>query len=171
MNSKETEQASKYFLALGSALKGLDTYLHEEQSPAYQHGVIAAIVTGYLDRLQNSLRSWENKISFEKKFRVSQTESGFPAFQNVLDLKNDRAGAIDRLEAFDEEDIIRQNMVDHILTKKSFPSDLQKQMAERRYLQAVQEGKHFSPLVLPRTIRVSVNPKTGRPFYVVHWGL
>jgi len=170
MNSKETEQASKYFLALGSALKGLDTYLHEEQSPAYQHGVIAAVVSEYLDRLQNSLQSWENKIAFEKKFRVSQTESGFPAFQNVLDLQNDRAGAIGRLDNFDAEDTIRQNMVDHILSKKSFPADLQKQMAERRYLQAVQKGKHFSPLVLPRTVRVSVNPKTGRPFYVVHWG-
>ncbi len=100
-------------------------------------------VSGYLDRLQNSLRSWENKVSFEKKIRVSQTESGFPAFQNVLDLQNDRADAASRLDQFDDEETIRQNMVNHILSKKAFPAELQKSMAERRYLQAVQEGKHF----------------------------
>lgn len=170
MNSPEIAQANKYFVALGSALEGLDTYLQEEQSPAYQHGVIAAIVSGYLDRLQNSLRSWENKIAFEKKFRVSQTESGFPAFQNVLDLENDQQGAAARLSEFDDEDTIRKNMVDHILSRKTFPADLQKTMAQRRYLQAVQSGGHFSPLILPQTIRVSVNPKTKRPYYVVHWG-
>lgn len=170
MSSSDTDQATKYFLALGSALEGLDTYLQEEQSPAYQHGVIAAVVSGYLKRLHNSLDSWEDKIAFEKKFRVSQTESGFPAFQNVLDLQNDRALAGERLAGFDDEGTIRENMVDHILSKKTFPADLQKSMAERHYLQTVQDGKHFSPLVLPRTIRVSVNPKTQRPFYVVHWG-
>lgn len=170
MNAKDNEQASRYFLALGSALDGLETYLREEQSPAYQHGVIAAIVTGYLERLQNSLRSWENKVSFENKFRVSQTESGFPAFQNVLDLDNDRTRAGDILEGIEDEDSIRQNMVDHILTRKTFPAEQQRKMAERRYYQAVQNGKHFSPLVLPQTVRVSVNPKTRRPYYVVHWG-
>jgi len=43
-------------------------------------------------------------------------------------------------------------------------------MAERSYLSTVLKQRHFSPLVLPRTIRVSVNPKTRRPYYVVHWG-
>jgi hypothetical protein len=43
-------------------------------------------------------------------------------------------------------------------------------MAERRYLTTVDSGVHFSPLCLPKTIRVSVNPKTKRPYYVVHWG-
>jgi len=170
MQSSENAQAGKYFLALGSALDGFGTYLREAQSPAYQHGLIASVVSGYLERLQNSLRSWENKIAFEKKFRVSQTESGFPAFQNVIDLQNDQNGASEKLSAFDDENVIRQNMVDHILSRKSFPSELQKTMARRRYLEAVQGGQHFSPLVLPQTIRVSVNPKTQRPYYVVHWG-
>ena len=45
-----------------------------------------------------------------------------------------------------------------------------KKIAERHYLELVQAGSHFAPLVLPKTIRVSVNPKTRRPYYVVHWG-
>jgi hypothetical protein len=34
----------------------------------------------------------------------------------------------------------------------------------------VQEGHVFSPLVLPQTVKVSVNPKTQRPYYLTHWG-
>ena len=177
MNSQTTKmppttsaKTSGYFTALGHALDGLDTYLREDQSPLYNHDLIGAIVTNYLTELRNSLTSWEHKVSFAKRFAISQTESGFPAFQNVLDLENDRKGAEKRLLGLPGEDEIRQDMVDFILAKKQFPEELQKFMAERCYLQAVQEGVVFSPLVLPKTIRVSVNPKTGRPYYVVHWG-
>jgi len=57
-----------------------------------------------------------------------------------------------------------------VLPKDQYPNTLQKQIAERHYLELAQAGNHFSPLVLPKTIRVSVNPKTNRPYYVVHWG-
>jgi len=166
----DKSQVDKYFDSLSNALDGLDTYLRKDESPAYSHDVIAAIASGYLKRLQTSLKCWENKISFEPKFRVSQTESGFPAFQNVLELQNDKKSAEKRLLKIDLEETIRQQMVDHILTQKTFPGDLQREIAERRYLESIQNGKHFGPLVLPRTIRVSVNPKTGYPYYVVHWG-
>ena len=170
MNNPETTQAQQYFLSLGNALDGLDTYLQDVQSPAHQHQMIASTVDEYLDRLRNSLRSWENRVSFQNKFRVSQTESGFPAYQNVLDLQSDRATAEDKLDAMKTDDELRQDMVEHILSKRSFPADIQAQLAERVYLQDVQNGKHFSPLVLPKTVKVSVNPKSGRPYYVVHWG-
>ncbi|KAG1702916.1 hypothetical protein GQR58_004407 [Nymphon striatum] len=146
MSSSETDQSAKYFLALGSALEGLDTYLQEEQSPAYQHGVIAAV------------------------FRVSQTESGFPAFQNVLDLQNDRALAGERLAGFDDEDTIRENMVDHILSKKTFPADLQKSMAERHYLQTSSRREAFFSIGFAPHNSCFGKSKNATSFYVVHWG-
>jgi len=170
MTAASSAQAQKYFTSLAHALDGLDTFLREDDSPAYKHDVIAAIVNGYIRRLQDSLDSWENKITFEPKFRVSQTESGFPAFENVLDVQNDLKTAADRLASFDDLDSLKQAMVDHILSQKTYPQALQKQIAERHYLEMLLSGNHFSPLVLPKTIRVSVNPKTRRPYYVVHWG-
>ena len=59
--------------------------------------------------------------------------------------------------------------MDFILRKKKFPLAIQKSLAERFYLEDLNAGGLFLPLVLPRTVRVSVNPKTKRPFYVVHW--
>jgi hypothetical protein len=166
----KTAPVERYFSAISDALDGLNTYLGEEDSPLYQHELVGAVVASYLGRLRGSFDSWQHRLSFADKFRVSQSESGFPAFQNVLDLENDRKGAKDRLAAFQSEEEIRREMVNYILHKKSFPKALQQTMAERRYLQTVQDGEHFSPLVLPKTVRVSVNPNTKRPYYIVHWG-
>lgn len=163
-------QVERYFSSLGAALDGLDTFLREDESPAYNHTVIAAVVSGYLKKLRASLDSWEHKTAFAGKFRVSQTESGFPAFQNVLDLQNDMENAEANLKKLDQEQELKSAMVDHILTKRSFPRELQSQIAQRRYYEVLKDSQHFAPLVLPRTIRVSVNPKTSRPYYVVHWG-
>ena len=160
----------KYFDAVYAALDGLDTYLKEEDSPLYQHDLVGAVVASYLTRLRGSFASWENRLAFAEKFRVSQSESGFPAFQNVLELENDRREAKKRLAEIQDEETLRQEMVDYILKKKAMPDALIRAMAERRYLESVQEGQHFTPLVLPKTIRVSVNPKTSRPYYIVHWG-
>ncbi|MGB7287249.1 MAG: hypothetical protein WBC71_09990 [Salaquimonas sp.] len=167
---KISAPVKRYFNAIDDALDGLDTYLREEDSPLYQHELVGAVVASYLKRLRGSFDSWNHRLAFAEKFRVSQSESGFPAFQNVLDLENDRKGAKKRLSELQSEDQIRREMVDFILHKKAMPIALQRTMAERRYLQAVQDGAHFSPLVLPRTVRVSVNPNTKRPYYIVHWG-
>jgi len=166
----KSKPVERYFNAINGALDGLDTYLEEEDSPLYQHELVGAVVAAYLKRLRGSFDSWDHRLAFAEKFRVSQSESGFPAFQNVLDLENDRTGAERRLAELQSEEEIRQEMVDYILHKKSFPTALQKTMAELRYLETVRNGTHFSPFVLPRTVRVSVNPKARRPYYIVHWG-
>ena len=81
---------TQYFDALVKALAGLDMYLREDDSPLYKHDVIGSVVAGYLERMDESLESWENRISFTDHFRISRSESGFPVFQNVLELENDR---------------------------------------------------------------------------------
>lgn len=88
----------------------------------------------------------------------------------MLELENDQRNADARLAAIPEPDELRTEMVDFILRHKAFPSALQSAMAERLYLQDAASGLVFSPFILPRTVKVSVNPKTGRPYYLVHWG-
>ena len=60
-------------------------------------------------------------------------------------------------------------MADFILRHKEFPAALQTQMAERLYLEDVKDGNVFGPFMLAETVKVSVNPKTFRPYYLVHW--
>ncbi len=90
-------------------------------------------------------------------------------FQNVLELENDRRQAPERLANIPEPDTLRAEMADFILRHKEFPAALQRSMAERLYLEDIKDGDTFGPFTLAETAAVSVNPKTGRPYYLVHW--
>lgn len=166
----EDTTAGRYFEAMRAALGGLDVFLRAEDSPLYKHDLMAGLVVEYLARLKNSFACWQNKLAFTETFKISRAESGFPVFQNVLELERDQHGAKERLQTLPSAEQLRQDMADFILRKKEFPSALQKAMAERVYLEEAMKGELFRPYILPRTIKVSVNPKTMRPFYVVHWG-
>ena len=160
----------RYFDAITAALSGLDVFLRDDSSPLYRHDVIAQVVSEYIARLESSFEAWRNRLGFMDKFRIGRAESGFPAFQNVLELDNDRRGADARLAAIPSPEALRAEMADFILRHKAMPTDLQRMMAERLYLESASGALLFSPFILPRTVRVSTNPKTMRPYYFVHWG-
>jgi hypothetical protein len=168
--SSERGQADLYFQAMNAALNGLDRFLAQANSPLYKHGLIGKTVVPYVERLMRTFSCWEHRIGFAETFRISRAESGFPAFQNVLELENDRRKADARLAEMPDAKALRAEMVDYILRQKAFPKAQRERMAERTYLEAIGKGNIFRPFVLPETIRVSVNPKTRRPYYVVHWG-
>jgi len=162
--------AGRYFDAIAAAIAGLDIFLRDDSSPLYRHDVIAQVVSEYLVRLENSFVAWRNRLGFMDSFRIGRAESGFPVFQNVLELENDRRSAEKRLAAIPAADALRGDMADFILRHKAMPTDLQRTMAERLYLESVSKGAVFPPFVLPKTVKVSVNEKTRRPYYFVHWG-
>lgn len=164
-----SDAARRYFDAISAAISGLDIFLRDDSSPLYRHETVATIVTEYLERLERSFSCWENRLAFADAFRISRAESGYPVFQNVLELENDRKTAEGRLSAIPQPDQIRAEMADFILRHKAFPRALQRSMAERLYLENVRNGQVFSPFILPRTVKVSVNPATKRPYYLVHW--
>ncbi|MDO9307116.1 MAG: hypothetical protein Q7T75_04500, partial [Mesorhizobium sp.] len=89
----------RYFDAIAAALAGLDIFLRDDSSPLYRHDVIAQVVAEYIVRLENSFGAWRNRLGFMESFRISRAESGFPVFQNVLELENDRRSAEKRLAA------------------------------------------------------------------------
>ena len=162
--------AERYFGAIRAALDGLEVFLNNQDSPLYKHDLVAQTVSEYLGRLDASFECWRNRLGFAERFRISKAESGFPVFQNVLELENDKRDAKERLAAIPPAEALRSEMADFILRNRDFPRGLQMSMAERIYLETVNQGEVFSPFLLPVTIRVSVNPKTMRPLYVVHWG-
>ena len=163
------DAAARYFSAIAAALEGLDIFMRDDRSALHKHDLIAKVMSEYIVRLENSFASWRNRLGFMETFRISRAESGYPVFQNVLELENDKRNAEKRLAAIPDPDTLRAEMADFILRHRAMPDALRKSMAERLYLEQVSSGNIFSPFVLPTTIRVTVNPKTRRPLYVVHW--
>ena len=161
----------RYFTTIDAALDGLDIYLTDERTGLREHDLLGAVVVGYIERLRSAFDCWQARLTFSERFRVNRTESGFPSHQDVLELVNDAAGAKERLSALPQGETLRSDMVDFILRRRSFPHDLQRAMAERVYLEHLSNADFFHPFILPETVRVSVNPKTGRPYYLVHWGV
>ena len=162
---------AQYFNAIRAALGGLSTYLSNPDVVLPGSGLAGQLLLPYVARLTNSFACWENRIGFTEQFRISRAESGFPIFQNVLELENDRLTADKRLATLPDARAIRGEMVDFILRNKAFPSLLQAQMAERIYLEQIGKGEIFSPFVLPETVRVTVSDKSGRPLYGVTWAV
>jgi len=167
--SAAADPVSLYFRSIEAALRGLEIFMRDDRSPLYRHGIVAKIVAEYIARLEKSFACWRNRLGFMESFRISRAESGFPVFQNVLELENDRRQAGQRLAGIPAADDLRAEMADFILRHKEFPAALQKSMAERLYLEDVEDGAVFGPFILAQTAKVSVNKKTMRPFYLVHW--
>lgn len=169
-SEKADETVARYFETIDAALAGLDVYLREENSPLYRHEMTGRILAGYILRLRHSFEAWRNRLAFAERFRISRAESGYPIFQNVLDLENDRLQASKRLAELPSANVLKEDMIDVILARRRFPREVQKALAERFYFEGVGEGEVFSANILPETMTVSANPKTKRPYYVTHWG-
>jgi len=164
------DPAVRYFDAIAAALSGLEIFMRDDRSPLYRHGIVAKVAAAYISRLERSFACWRNRLGFMETFKISRAESGFPVFQNVLELENDRKTAAQRLASIPPPGELREEMADFILRHKEFPEALQRSMAERLYLEDVRDGSTFSPFILAQTAKVSVNPKSMRPYYLVHWG-
>ncbi|MGX7874337.1 hypothetical protein ACVDG5_017695 [Mesorhizobium sp. ORM6] len=165
----ENDAAARYFSAITAALSGLEVFMSDDRSPLYRHGIVAKVVAEYIARLDKSFSCWRNRLGFMDTFRISRAESGFPVFQNLLELENDRRQADSRLANIPKAGELREEMADFILRHKEFPEALQRSMAERLYLEDVKSEQTFGPFTLAQTAKVSVNPKTARPYYLVHW--
>ncbi|UCI29670.1 hypothetical protein [Mesorhizobium sp. B4-1-4] len=167
--TSENDAAARYFSAITAALSGLEVFMRDDRSPLYRHGIVARVVAEYIARLDKSFSCWRNRLGFMDTFRISRAESGFPVFQNLLELENDRRHADARLANIPLASELREEMADFILRHKEFPEALQRSMAERLYLEDVKSEQTFGPFMLAQTANVSVNPKTARPYYLVHW--
>lgn len=165
----ESDAADRYFSSIAAALNGLEVFLRDDRSPLYRHGIVASIIAEYIARLEKSFSCWRNRLDFQDSFRISRAESGFPVFQNVLELENDRKQAEARLANIPQANELREEMSDFILRNKEFPAALQRSMAERLYLEGVEDEETFGPFSLAQTVKVAVNPKSGLPYYLVHW--
>lgn len=165
----DNEPAAQYFAAISAALAGLETFMSDERSSLYRHDLVTKVAAEYIGKLERTFACWHNRLGFLDKFRISRADSGFPVFQHVLELENDRRQADERLAAIPKADELRAEMADFILRHKDFPAALQRTMAERLYLEDVRNGQIFGPFMLAQTAKVSVNPNNGRPYYLVHW--
>ena len=159
----------RYFGAVESAFSGLARVFDTEGEWVKRHNLIHRICKMHLDRLKVAHECWEYSTRFWDGFKIDTRDSGFPIYQHMLQLENDRGSANRRLEELPTAQQIRREMVEKLLRYRQHPGDLQKKMAERLYYETLADYDIFFTHTRPQTVRQSVNRRTGRPYYVVQW--
>ena len=111
--------------------------MRDDRSPLTRHGIVAGSPPNISTGWRSLSLCWRNRLGFMEKFKISRAESGFPIFQHVLELENDKRKAEQRLASIPQANELREEMADFILRHKEFPDALQRSMAERLYLEEV----------------------------------
>lgn len=159
----------RYFGAVEAAINGLVRVFDTDDDTAKRNNVMHSICKMHLDRLRVSHECWELSTRFLDAFKIDTRDSGFPIFQHMLQLENDRKKAGAKLQRLATAHEIRSEMTDYLLRHRKFPSDQQRRMAERLYYETLSDYDIFFTHHAPETVRQGINRKTGRPYYVVQW--
>jgi hypothetical protein len=158
-----------YMQAMRATFAGLDAIYAPAGPWAKRRSVINRVIRHHLGRLHHSFDCWEKRLPIAGDFKVATTESGFPIYRMALQIAEDTARAEAALGALPGRGEIIESMIDTILAKQSFPQSEQATMADRLYFEELRSHPAFSAHTPPVTIRYSRNPRSERPFYVVHW--
>lgn len=166
------EGIDRYFTAVDRALLAVDSVYKPGSGPwGGRHDIVYSVVNEYIERLRRTFRCLHLYCQIGDSFKIDINESGYPIFKHILQIQDDIGRVPEKLRELDTADHIRQNMLDAILRFKRAPAAEQRAMAERLYFETLAEGNLLLQRSTPRTIRWSINRRTGRPFYVVRWAM
>ncbi len=107
------------------------------------------VIGRYLVGLNLTFRALSHKYHFSGRYEFSgkltfdRTESGFPVFQELLELANDALQARRHLEQSPTEDALKDEMVRTITGERKVPTRLQFALSQRLYYEELARGGLF----------------------------
>ena len=138
----------------------------------------AEIVEGYLRQLSNTLTALSIKYLMTGlvggrrpgPLAIDHIDSGFPLFQEVIQMASDAGEVTSQLAVLPKRDALKEDMVEHLLHRRSLPRDLQLAMSRRVYCEMLAEVPLFlaqNPAqLLPLGTR---DPQTRG--HICHWAV
>jgi hypothetical protein len=137
----------------------------------------AEILGQYLSDLNNSFRAltykylMTNRSPRSGKMTIDKTDSGFPVFSEIIQLATDATQAKKHLKSLPEQEKLKKDMISHILTDQSAPTDLQYAMAQRIYYETLDKENLFLSQNHPQAVWVGKDLKKRRRRYLIHWAV
>lgn len=141
----------------------------------------ARILSGYLGALTNTFTALSYKFLMTHRIgdresasmSIDKTESGFPIFQELMQMASDATQAKKHLKSLPTQERLKKDMVTHILTEKSSPTPLQYAMSQRLYYEYLDQENLFLTQNHPQLVWVGKEMRDGknggRRRYLVHW--
>ena len=136
----------------------------------------AIVVRRYLEALANTfsalsykyLLTWRVSGALPNGMSVDRQDSGFPVYQEMLQMANDALNAQKHLASLPEPEDLKKDMVRHILNEHSHPTQLQFALSQRLYYQELSKGNLFWAQNDPQEIW-NGDLDNGRRRYLLHW--
>ena len=152
--------------------------LAAEMSSAPLSGMLAGLETtavrDHLIRLANTLTALSIKHRLTgsaahkraQRLTIDRTDSGYPLFQEVVQMTADVADADHHLADLPERDAIKADMIDHVVESRSMPRDLQVTMCRRLYFEMLAAAPLFLAQTPPQLAAIGDEDAEVRPYFV-----
>lgn len=132
-------------------------------------------MAGYLAGLNLTFRALSHKYHFSGRFAhagkltFDRVESGFPVYQELLELANDALQAQSHLDGSQSVEGLKDEMVKTILRDQAVPTKLQYTLSQRLYYEELAKGGQFLARNDPRAVWQG---KDGdRRQFLIHWAI
>jgi len=135
-----------------------------------------AALAGYLAGLNFTFKALSHKYHFSGRFShagqltFDRVESGFPVYQELLEMANDALQADQHLSSMPSTDSLKDQMVRTIVGEQTIPTKLQYALSQRLYYEELQKGHLFWARNDPRAVWL-YNRTDDRRVFQIHWAV
>ena len=106
-----------------------------------------------------------------KLLSIDKTDSGFPVFQEILQMAADALQADDHLLTLPTQGRLKKDMISHILTEQTHPTKLQYALSQRIYYEHLSGDNLFLSQNHPQAQWEGSIKKKKKKNYLIHWAV
>lgn len=137
----------------------------------------AAILQEYLEGLANTFTALSYKFLMANRVKhassqllsIDKVESGFPVFGELLQMAADAMQAKEHLKNLPNTKALKKEMVTHILSEQSAPTQLQYALSQRLYYEALSSKRLFLSQNDPQAMWIGKKVKGEPRRYLIYW--
>lgn len=175
---EEAHETRRYFTKFERIISHLRTVADSVVSEDTALEAEIPILQGYLTALAGTFSALSFKYLLASRvsgmmpgqLTIDRHESGFPIFQEILQMANDAMQVPNHLKSLPSMKELKQGMVNHILREQTVPLNLQFAASQRRYYEQIASGPIFWAQNDPRIVW-SDDRKYRRGVYRIHWAV
>ncbi|MEE9454829.1 MAG: hypothetical protein V3V13_10665 [Paracoccaceae bacterium] len=171
----DAETTRRYFAKFERIIGHLAQVAVTSQTEGLISKLESEIMRGYLQALLATFTGLSNKYLMTGRMTallpnaltIDRRDSGFPIYQEILQMANDALQAEKHLQHLPDTQQIKKDMVREILNEHTIPTDLQYALSQRLYYEHLNKGDAFWAQADPEAVWLeNIN---GRGFYLLHW--
>lgn len=175
----DRESCRSYFAMLGDIVSRCRAKPVELISDA-RKGKLSALeqraVDDYLARLKNAFAALSTRLLYggtggkPQGLTIDRTDSGYPVFQEFLQISADLPEIRRQLESLPDPKAIKSDMLDHVLARRTLPRRLQALMSRRLYFEILARQPVFAARNDPEILQIA-DRAAPRRSYLVRWAV